>query len=115
MRLWIYALGVLTLLGSAAPLPAAERQPRNVVLLIADDLGFQLGCYGDKKIRTPHIDALAKNGVRFTHAFAAVASCSPSRSTLYTGLHTHTSGQYGLAHDVHNFHTRDQVQSLPRL
>ncbi len=83
------------------------------MLLIADDLGFQLGCYGDKTIRTPNIDGLAKNGVRFTHGFAAVSSCSPSRATLFTGLHTHSSGQFGLAHDVHNFHTRDTVQSLP--
>src|SRR5439155_1688821 len=68
---------------------------------------------GDAKARTPHLDALAKIGVRFTHAFAAVSSCSPSRSTLYTGLHTHTSGQYGLAHAGHNFHTRPAVRSLP--
>jgi N-sulfoglucosamine sulfohydrolase len=100
---------------AAAPLPAVERAPRNVVLLIADDLGFQLGCYGDKKIRTPNIDALAKNGVRFTHAFAAVSSCSPSRATLYTGLHTHSNGQYGLAHAEHNFHTFVNVRSLPSL
>jgi N-sulfoglucosamine sulfohydrolase len=113
MRLWNYLAAALVFASSAAPLPAAERPARNVVLLIADDLGFQLGCYGDKKIHTPNIDALANNGVRFTHAFAAVSSCSPSRSAIYTGLHTHTSGQYGLAHDVHNFHTRDNVPSLP--
>ncbi len=115
MRPYTALLGVLALAGSVTPLTAAERPARNVVLLVADDLGFQLGCYGDKKIRTPNIDGLAKNGVRFTHGFAAVSSCSPSRSTLYTGLHTHTSGQYGLAHNSHNFHTRDNVQSLPGL
>lgn len=101
--------------GTAAPLPAAERPARNVVLFIADDLGFQLGCYGNKVIGTPNIDGLAKIGVRFTHAFAAVSSCSPSRATLYTGLHTHTSGQYGLAHATHNFHTFANVRSLPGL
>ena len=115
MRLLILALTVSILICSAAPLPAVEPKARNVVLLIADDLGFQLGCYGDKKIRTPNIDALAKNGVRFTHAFAAVSSCSPSRATIYTGLHTHTNGQYGLAHGVHNFYTRTNVRSLPGL
>ena len=66
------------------------------------------------RIKTPNIDALAKNGVRFTHGFAAVSSCSPSRASLYTGLHTHTSGQYGLAHAEHNFATFDNVKSLPR-
>jgi N-sulfoglucosamine sulfohydrolase len=116
MRLWLLFLACdAGWFGTAAALPAAERAPRNVVLLIADDLGFQLGCYGNKTIRTPNIDALAKNGVRFTQAFAAVSSCSPSRTTLYTGLHTHTSGQYGLAHAEHNFHSFANVRSLPGL
>jgi N-sulfoglucosamine sulfohydrolase len=101
--------------GTGTPLSASERPARNVVLLIADDLGFQLGCYGNKVIRTPNIDGLAENGVRFTHAFAAVSSCSPSRATLYTGLYTHASGQYGLAHATHNFHTFANVRSLPGL
>jgi N-sulfoglucosamine sulfohydrolase len=96
--------------------PAAADAPRrNVVLLIADDLGRELGCLGNTVIRTPHIDGLAKRGVLFPHAYANVSSCSPSRSVIYTGLHTHTSGQYGLAHADHNQHTRDFVQSLPRL
>ena len=85
------------------------------MLLIADDLGFQVGCYGDKTIRTPNIDKLAKNGVRFTHAFAAVSSCSPSRATIFTGMHTHQNGQYGLAHATHNFYSFKNVQSLPGL
>ena len=88
---------------------------RNVLLMIGDDHGLQLGCYGDRFIRTPHLDRLAAAGVRFTHAFATVSSCSPSRSVLFTGLHNHTNGQYGLAHAEHNFHTRGSVQSLPRL
>jgi N-sulfoglucosamine sulfohydrolase len=115
VRLLILGLTVSIPICSATPLPAIEPKGHNVVLLIADDLGFQLGCYGEKKIRTPNIDALAKNGVRFTHAFAAVSSCSPSRATIYTGLHTHTNGQYGLAHGPHNFYTRANVRSLPGL
>jgi N-sulfoglucosamine sulfohydrolase len=94
---------------------AADKARRNVVLLIADDLGLQVGCYGDAKARTPNIDALARSGVRFSHAFATVSSCSPSRAALFTGLHTHASGQYGLAHAEHNFHTRAGVRSLPAL
>jgi N-sulfoglucosamine sulfohydrolase len=113
MRLWTFIAGALALLGVAAQAPAAERTARNVVLLIADDLGFQLGCYGNNKIRTPNIDRLAKNGVRFSHGFAAVSSCSPSRSTLYTGQHTHSNGMYGLAHATHNFHSFDTMKSLP--
>jgi N-sulfoglucosamine sulfohydrolase len=99
--------------GLVSPAPAAEPARRNVLLLVADDLGRDLGCYGNARIKTPHLDALAKRGVRFTHAFATVSSCSPSRASLYTGLYTHTSGQYGLAHAAHNQHTRPQVKSLP--
>jgi N-sulfoglucosamine sulfohydrolase len=112
-RLWLLALAGLAT--SFSPLPAADAGPRNVVLLVADDLGLDLGCYGNPRIKTPHLDALAQRGTRFSHAFAAVSSCSPSRSTLYTGLHTHTNGQYGLAHAEHNFHTRPNVKSLPRV
>jgi N-sulfoglucosamine sulfohydrolase len=97
----------------AAPLCAAEPARRNVVLLIADDLGLDLGCYGNTVIKTPNIDGLAKQGTRFAQGFATVSSCSPSRAALYTGLHTHTSGQYGLAHAEHNQHTRANVKSLP--
>ena len=104
----------LVALAYTNPAHAADPKPRrNIVLLIADDLGHEVGCYGDKAAKTPHLDALAKRGVRFTNAFAAVSSCSPSRATLYTGLHTHTSGQYGLAHAGHNFHTRPGLKSLP--
>ena len=113
MRLlgWLLALSALFVV--VGPSTAADKPRRNVVLLIADDLGLQVGCYGDRAARTPHLDALARRGVRFSHAFATVSSCSPSRSVLYTGLHTHTSGQYGLAHGAHNFHTRAGVRSLP--
>jgi N-sulfoglucosamine sulfohydrolase len=108
----------LTLLAAAllaGPLLAADGPRRNVVLLIADDLGLQVGCYGDKAAKTPNIDALAASGTRFTHGFASVASCSPSRATLVTGLPTHQCGQYGLAHATHNAHTFRDVQSVPKL
>lgn len=63
---------------------------KNVVLMVADDLGRDyLGCYGCQSIQTPHLDNLAKGSTRFTNAFASTASCSGSRSTIYTGLHTH--------------------------
>lgn len=89
--------------------------PKNVVLLIADDLGLQLGCYGDKAAKTPNLDALARTGTRFTHAFASVASCSPSRATMLTGQPTHQCGQYGLAHAEHNFASFKKTRSLPSI
>lgn len=99
----------------AGPLAAADKAPRNVVLLIADDLGMEVGCYGDKAAKTPNIDALAAAGTRFTNGFASVSSCSPSRAAILTGLPTHQSGQYGLAHATHNAHTFRDVQSVPKL
>jgi len=89
---------------------------RNVVLLISDDQGRDVvGAYGNAVIKTPHQDRLAAEGVRFTNAFATVASCSPSRATIFTGMYQHANGQYGLAHATHNQHTFDNVEGLPRL
>ncbi|KAK1654958.1 alkaline-phosphatase-like protein [Colletotrichum phormii] len=89
--------------------------PRNVLLLVADDLGKQLGCYGCPYIQTPNIDKLAAEGARFENAFASTASCSGSRSTIYTGLHTHQNGQYGLNSGKHHFMTFDHIESGPAL
>jgi N-sulfoglucosamine sulfohydrolase len=94
---------------------AAHAAPKNVLLLIADDLGMQVGCYGDSAAKTPNIDRLAASGTRFTHGFASVSSCSPSRAALLTGMPTHQSGQYGLAHAEHNFHSLRRVKGLPAL
>ncbi|HVS71229.1 MAG TPA: arylsulfatase [Phycisphaerae bacterium] len=69
---------------------AGPTQPPNVVFILADDLGYgDLGCYGQKQIQTPNIDALAKNGMKFTDAYAGDTVCAPSRCALLTGL---TSG-----------------------
>ncbi len=86
----------------------------NIVLIVADDHGTDaLGCYGNPVIRTPHLDALAADGTRFTHAFCTTASCSPSRSVILTGQHNHRNGMYGLQHDMHHFQSFATVKSLP--
>jgi N-sulfoglucosamine sulfohydrolase len=100
-------------LGVCLPAVAADR--KNVVVMIADDLGLQVGCYGDKTADTPNLDKLAAGGTRFTKAFASVASCSPSRATMLTGMPTHQCGQYGLAHATHNQHSFRTVKGLPAL
>lgn len=87
---------------AAAPM-LAQRLPKNVLLMIADDLGLHTGAYGDKTARTPNLDRLATEGVRFTNAFCTTASCSASRSVIHSGLHNHSNGHYGHAHDFHNF------------
>jgi N-sulfoglucosamine sulfohydrolase len=99
--------------------PAVRAQPgggkrRNVLLLISDDQGLDLGCYG-VPIRTPRLDALARQGTRFTHGFAAVSSCSPSRAVINTGLYTHQNGMYGLQHDVHHQSLLPGIETLPSL
>ena len=108
----MFRCALLSFVVLAAPVGAA---PRNVLFIVADDLGMQVGCYGDKHAKTPHIDALAARGTRFANAFASVSSCSPSRATLLTGLPTHACGQYGLAHGDHNAHSFRTVRGLPAL
>ena len=64
---------------------AAPRKQPNVILIYADDLGYgDLGCYGSK-IRTPNLDQLAREGMRFTQFLSANPVCSPSRASLLTG------------------------------
>ena len=73
-----------------SPVQAQESlQKPNIIFILADDLGYgDLGVYGQKEIQTPHIDALASEGIRFTNAYAGHAVCAPSRSVLMTGQHT---------------------------
>lgn len=100
-------------IGSGARAAAPPRQ-RNILLLISDDQGLDLGCYG-VPIRTPRLDRLAREGTRFTQAFAAVSSCSPSRAVINTGLYTHQNGMYGLQHDVHHQSLLDGIETLPAM
>lgn len=82
----------LTLLGGAA-LAQGARRP-NILLILADDLGYgELSCYGSRDIPTPHIDSLAKRGVRFTDGYMTAAVCNPSRAGLLTGRHQQRWGQ----------------------
>lgn len=61
----------------------------NIILIMADDLGYgDLGCYGQTRIRTPNLDELAANGMRFTQYYAGNTVCAPSREALLTGRHT---------------------------
>lgn len=70
--------------------PSSSLQPPpNVIIFLADDLGYgEIGVLGQKKIKTPHIDALAKNGMLFTNHYSAAPVCAPARYMLLTGLHS---------------------------
>jgi arylsulfatase A-like enzyme len=83
-------VGLGILLGSRADTaPAAPPRGPNVIFILADDLGYgDLGCYGQKKIRTPELDGMAAEGMRFTQFYAGSTVCAPSRCALLTGQHT---------------------------
>lgn len=80
---------------SAAPLAAAEAKP-NIVLIVGDDLGYaDLGSYGGKDVPTPHLDSIARNGVRFTDGYVSCPYCSPTRAGLMTGRYqTHFGHEF---------------------
>ena len=98
-RPWCPALLTVLMLflagGSANALADGDRErfedsqrPPNVVLIMADDLGWgEVGCYGQKWIRTPNIDRIARQGIRFTQFYSAQAVCAPARCSLMTGMH----------------------------
>jgi len=107
--LLVLALSV-AVLAPSAPASAADRP--NIVLIIADDQGAEdLGCYGNKGIRTPNLDRLAADGMRFTRAFNACSSCSPSRSSIITGRYPHSTG----AERLHMPLPREQVTFVEKL
>ena len=82
----------------AAPLFSAAAPKPNIILILADDMGFSdIGCYGSE-IATPHLDSLAQGGVRFTNFYNG-ARCCPTRASLLSGLYAH---QTGVGHMVDN-------------
>jgi N-sulfoglucosamine sulfohydrolase len=93
----------------------AQSKP-NFVLIVGDDHDrTALGCYGNRQVKTPNLDYLATEGVRFTRAYATTSSCSPSRSVLLSGRHNHNNGQYGLAHATHHFRSHEELKTLPSI
>ena len=93
------SFAALATLLAASNTTGADRP--NVLLIVSEDNGPELGCYGDPYARTPHLDRLAEEGVRFENAFVPYSVCSPSRAAFLTGLYPHQNGQIGLA--THKF------------
>jgi len=92
---WGIATGFVTTVVWGDRCEAAGRP--NILLLVSEDHGPDLGCYGAPSVVTPHLDRLAAEGVRFDRAWVTQAGCSPSRASFLTGLHPHEHGQLGLA------------------
>src|SRR3712207_339390 len=90
-------LVALMLPGSATvdPLAAAQALPErpNILVFVGDDLGWRdLGVYGNPAIRTPHMDGLARSGLRVAYAFGTSPQCSPSRISMLSGKYPHATG-----------------------
>lgn len=103
------------LLFSAPSTRGFSYERKNVLVLIGDDAGFETQVYNNSVCKTPNINALAERSVIFRNGFTSVSSCSPSRSTILTGLPQHQNGMYGLHHTFHHFDSFDAVRSLPLL
>ncbi|MFC1637170.1 sulfatase-like hydrolase/transferase, partial [Planctomycetota bacterium] len=107
------AISTLASIGASGQ--SLKKRPLNVLFITADDLGLQLSCYGETLIQTPNMDKLAAEGVQFQIAYVAQASCSPSRSAMFTGLHTHSTGQYGLTNSGFALHPELRDKTIPNL
>lgn len=82
----------------------------NILLIVSEDNGPHLSCYGDRVIRTPNLDKIAEKGVLFRNAYVTQAVCSPSRSSILSGLYPHQNGHLGLA--THGYHMVGKVRNL---
>ena len=83
----------------------------NILFIVSEDNSEHLGCYGEQRVHTPHLDALAADGVRYTRAYVPYSVCSPSRAAFLTGLYTRQTGHIGLA--THRFSMYRDFKTIP--
>ena len=87
-----------------------SKKPLNIVWLSTEDMGPILGSYGNKVIKTPNLDKLAKEGVRYTNAYSTVGVCAPSRFSIITGVYSARIGAHNMrTGDYHNYKTPEEV------
>lgn len=104
-RVAAFALFLLVQPGATDTIQAVENSRPNIVFILADDLGYgDLGCFGQKLIKTPNLDRMARQGMKLTSFYAGATVCAPSRCVLMTGLHT--------GHCVIRGNSRSEIQKL---
>jgi N-sulfoglucosamine sulfohydrolase len=100
MKRTIYWLQVFLTLLICLLLHTASGQQKterpNILLIVSEDHGQHLSCYDDEVIKTPNLDQIASNGFRFKNAYVTQAVCSPSRSSILSGMYPHQTGHFGL-------------------
>jgi len=100
------AVALIALLTVSALSPAVGASKQNILFIVSEDNGPEIGCYG-APVKTPHLDALARGGVRFSNAYVPQAGCSQSRAAFLTGLYPHQNGQIGLATWKYAMYSKD--------
>jgi arylsulfatase A-like enzyme len=93
--------------------PSSPDRPPNVLWLVGENIALDLGCYGEPLVRTPNLDRLAAEGVRYTHVYATAPVCSASRSAFMTGMYQTTTGTHNArSHRDDGFHLPDGVRPI---
>jgi N-sulfoglucosamine sulfohydrolase len=105
------SIGCLVLVFACTSAKIESLQKPNILFIVSEDNGPDLGCYGVKEVTTPNLDQLAEEGVLFENAYVPYSVCSPSRGAIYTGLYPHQNGQIGLA--THKFRMYKDFKTLP--
>ncbi len=107
---------LLPAVGWSQPTPTkreAPRRPPNILWIVAENFDLDFGCYGAKHVRTPNVDSLAADGMRYTHVFATSPVCAPSRSAFMTGMYqTTTDTQNMRSHRDDNFRLPPGVRPI---
>src|SRR5690606_35411973 len=104
--------GFILCAGSWSCQENAEEPRPNILLIVSEDNSQDLGCYGNSIVHTPNLDSLAQNGIRFLNAYTTYSVCSPSRSSIFTGLYPHQNGQIGWA--THHYSMYEGIKVLPQ-